>query len=158
MDKYIFFKLYNISKKNKYVYTFFIFINNVITKLYFLIYTSFVIILYIQKSNFLVPFILAPCFALVCNYIIRIIFKRKRPCTKKSIEKSSYSFPSNHSVSAMVISVSCLYINIYIGIILIILAIFIGISRIFIGVHYPSDIIVGFLNAILSSILFFNIF
>ena len=56
-----------------------------------------------------------------------------------------YSFPSNHAANSMAIA------SIFILIlgkkywILYLLAIIVGISRVYIGVHYPGDILVGFI-------------
>lgn len=96
------------------------------------------------------------------NRIIKFIIKRPRPPLKLHlVSETNYSFPSGHSMSAMV-GYGFFIIEIYRSewkykkffiIILSLMIFLIGLSRIYLGVHYFSDVIGGYLIG-LSYILF----
>ncbi len=92
------------------------------------------------------------------NQILKFIIKRPRPNHLRLIKQGGYSFPSGHSMISL-----CLYgVLIYFIItkeqnkkkkivfvfLLTLLILLIGISRIYVGVHYPSDVLGGYLLAI----------
>jgi undecaprenyl-diphosphatase len=89
------------------------------------------------------------------NYLLKMMFHRARPTINRLIEASGYSFPSGHSMAAFTLYgiLSFLlwkHISSYRGrslliIISVLMIVMIGISRIYLGVHYPSDVLAGFL-------------
>lgn len=89
------------------------------------------------------------------NLLLKIIFHRARPTSNRLIEVNGYSFPSGHSMAAFTLYgiLSFLlwkHISSYRGRSLLIIGstlmiALIGISRIYLGVHYPSDVLGGFL-------------
>ena len=98
------------------------------------------------------------------NQILKNIVQRPRPTEFRIIDESGYSFPSGHSMVSAAFYGFLIYL-IYKNIknkylkgslisILSILIVLIGISRIYLGVHYTSDVIAGFLIAILYLIIF----
>jgi undecaprenyl-diphosphatase len=89
------------------------------------------------------------------NLLLKAIFQRARPDINRIVEASGFSFPSGHSMSAFTLYGITIYFLwkhlrhrwmrtavILIGTVLIVM---IGISRIYLGVHYPSDVIGGYL-------------
>ncbi len=84
-------------------------------------------------------------------------FHRQRPTAFFGVDPTSYSFPSGHSLASF-----CFYLvlagllgsrvrssglRITIWIVATLLVAAIGLSRIYLGVHYPSDVIGGYLAA-----------
>lgn len=86
------------------------------------------------------------------GFIFKHLVARPRPNVNQLAERTSYSFPSGHSLLAMCLACSIILIaqTIYpkqykkIKIALIIYVLLIGLSRIYLRVHYPSDVIAGF--------------
>lgn len=89
------------------------------------------------------------------NVWLKETFERVRPELNRLIEASGYSFPSGHAMVSMAFYGMLCYILVrhlkarskpywYVIIGSIILIALIGISRIYLGVHYPSDVIGGF--------------
>ncbi|MGU3469785.1 phosphatase PAP2 family protein [Paenibacillus sp. D51F] len=89
------------------------------------------------------------------NLLLKLIFHRARPDVHRIIDAAGYSFPSGHSMAAFTLYGITIYFlwkhlerswmkaaAVSAGIVMIIM---IGISRIYLGVHYPSDVLGGYL-------------
>ncbi|AWB46311.1 phospholipid phosphatase [Paenibacillus sp. CAA11] len=89
------------------------------------------------------------------NGLLKAVFQRARPTIHRIAEATGYSFPSGHSMAAFTLYGALAYllwrhIPALLGRILLIAAALllilgIGISRIYLGVHYPSDVLGGYL-------------
>jgi undecaprenyl-diphosphatase len=68
-------------------------------------------------------------------------------------EPDRFSFPSGHAAAAM--SVAFIYASAYpsLALPLVVLAVGVGMSRVFLGVHYPGDVIIGQVIAVLTGIV-----
>ncbi|WP_408869133.1 phosphatase PAP2 family protein [Brochothrix campestris] len=99
------------------------------------------------------------------NWVFKSLFQRERP-VNMLIEQGGFSFPSGHTMAITTFTLSIVFMltvnqryhrKTYL-IITACLISFIGYTRIYLGVHYPSDIIGGFLLAstymIVSTTLF----
>lgn len=107
---------------------------------------------------------------LFCNEsveLFKITFKRLRPCNNPEIkdvirivhQSNTYSFFSGHAANSMA-TMTFLFLLLkkqYKYIFLIFLYPFIfAYSRIYLGVHYPSDILIGYVFGMLYGIIFYK--
>ena len=65
------------------------------------------------------------------------------------------SMPSRHVFSATIISMACFHASLSLGIILLVLSVLLGLVRVSGGVHYPKDVVVGYICALVWGVLFF---
>lgn len=100
--------------------------------------------------------------------LMKNIFARVRPVDLMIIEEFGYSFPSGHSSLSIAFYGLVAYLIyksdlkkykkvIYVNLLLL-LSLLIGISRIYLGVHYPSDVLAGFMVGIIYFVLFVYIY
>ena len=86
--------------------------------------------------------------------ILKPAFARLRPCYSHSesvrlvVEScgGNFGFPSNHAANAMAAAVVLAIIaGARVGVIAAFVAVAVGLTRVYLGVHFPGDIIAGFL-------------
>ena len=65
------------------------------------------------------------------------------------------SMPSRHVFSASIISMACLHASLSVGLILLILSAILGLVRVLGGVHYPKDVVVGYICGLAWGVIFF---
>ena len=98
------------------------------------------------------------CTLIIGNLILKNIFARPRPCDIDTAVQllisrpHGHSFPSGHSINSMSAAVAIFLNNKKFGIPALILATLIGFSRLYLFVHFPTDVLVGFVVAILVAI------
>lgn len=108
----------------------------------------------------------ALCGSLNINAGVKNFVKMPRPIGTKGLESlrvetaTGYSFPSGHTQTATTFWVSMMYLfrKTWIYIVGILMIIGAGISRLYLGVHWPMDVIVGWVFGIALSILFIKLF
>lgn len=91
----------------------------------------------------------------ILNEILKTVFHRARPTIHRIVDANGFSFPSGHSMAAfslygVIAFLLWRHLSTSLGRGLLILfsifmIIMIGVSRIYLGVHYPSDVLGGFL-------------
>lgn len=89
---------------------------------------------------------------LVKRIIGRRVPSRAMNCRSLIVEPDRFSFPSGHSAAAT--AVAFVYADAFpqLATILIPLAMLVGASRVCLGVHYPGDVLIGQLIAVLTAI------
>ena len=65
------------------------------------------------------------------------------------------SMPSRHVFSASIISMACLHTSLTMGMICLTLSAFLGLVRVLGGVHYPKDVVVGYICGLVWGVIFF---
>ena len=96
--------------------------------------------------------------ATILSISLKYGFHRPRPVPFFGIAPHSYSFPSGHSLFSFCVygtmaglinaRVRSLWLRVVVWTLAALLVIMIGMSRIYLGVHYPSDVIAGYLAAL----------
>lgn len=95
--------------------------------------------------------------AVLLDVTLKQVFHRQRPVPYFGYAPHSYSFPSGHALASFCFygvlagliadRVERLSVRIAVGLVAAILVLAIGISRIYLGVHYPSDVVAGYIAA-----------
>ena len=65
------------------------------------------------------------------------------------------SMPSRHVFSATIISMACLHASLSAGVILLVLSALLGLVRVLGGVHYPKDVVFGYICGLAWGVIFF---
>lgn len=65
------------------------------------------------------------------------------------------SMPSRHVFSATIISMACLHASLTMGMICLTLSALLGLVRVLGGVHYPKDVVVGYICGLVWGVIFF---
>ena len=65
------------------------------------------------------------------------------------------SMPSRHVFSATIISMACLHASLSVGMACLTLSALLGLVRVLGGVHYPKDVVVAYICALVWGVIFF---
>lgn len=126
--------------------------------------------MFIKKGYYkgIIPLFLSIIGTYAGNAILKKIFTRTRPLKYFLIEQGGHSFPSGHSMVSMAFYTTMTYLilenshkkgrNIFIWILNFLLIGLIGFSRIYLGVHWPTDIIAGYIMGFLAYVFIKDIY
>ncbi len=124
-----------------------------------IVFLAFIIIILLIKKKYknetvLFSFILAMGF--IINILLKFLIRRPRPDIAPLVLETSYSFPSGHSMNSFVFYITLSYfifrftrnkkLGMSISLFCLFLIFLIGLSRVYLGVHYPSDVLAGFIG------------
>ena len=97
------------------------------------------------------------------NQIMKYIIHRSRPDYVRLIKQGGYSFPSGHAMISIAVYGFLIYfvnkkvknkgLKYFIISLLVLLILGIGCSRIYVGVHYPSDVLAGYILSLIILII-----
>ena len=109
-------------------------------------------------------FMLVPLCTLILVTVLRIIINAPRPYEKYNYTPAVHkdtkgrSFPSRHTVSAFIIAMAFMYIQVSLGILMMVLAAVIAVVRVISGVHFVRDVIGGAAIGLVIGALGFFVF
>ena len=128
-----------------------------------IVYLTLLVTTYFQegfgKQVLIYVFISATGFVILS--LLRKKINAPRPYEKWDIkplldrDSPGQSMPSRHVFSASIISMACLHTSLSVGFILLILSVFLGLVRVLGGVHYPKDVVVAYICALVWGVIFF---
>lgn len=144
-------------------------LNNSITKLIYLLYPLFLAVLFLkwQQAGLsdpialvkLMPYALIPALSFGLLSMVRSRLNVPRPYERWPIttlidkDTKGNSMPSRHVFSATIIAMCVLHTYADLGLVLLVLAVLLGFLRVLGGVHYPRDVVAGFVLGVLSGAL-----
>jgi membrane-associated phospholipid phosphatase len=151
-----------ISMRSDHLTSFMVLLTRVGTQAgYFIIVTLLAAYFFFRHRSwkFIVQTVAVLLLASLCNVALKQVINRARPSIEHLVDVYSLSYPSGHAMSAMsfygfIIFLTFRYemnrrIRITIFVLLGLLIAGIGISRIYLGVHYPSDVLAGFIGGLI---------
>ncbi|MFA5025923.1 MAG: phosphatase PAP2 family protein [Candidatus Shapirobacteria bacterium] len=90
----------------------------------------------------------------ILNLILKEVIQRSRPEIMPLVIETSYSFPSGHAMNSSVFYLAMAFyvyhftrkkkLSLIITVMAMTLMLLIGFSRVYLGVHYPSDVVAGY--------------
>jgi undecaprenyl-diphosphatase len=99
----------------------------------------------------------AAALGLVINRIIAALYHRDRPFIAHPSAhvfgplKTDASMPSDHATAALAIAVAVLLFDTGVGLVFLALAVLIAIGRVIVGEHYPGDVLVSTVVALVAA-------
>ena len=151
----LFFLIYNLSHQSQILDNIMVFITNYVISLTILLTFILAIKGKIAEKKALLLIILGIPISILLIQGIHLFISEPRPFvtfnfTPLANNYAGSSFPSRHATIMAVIAFAYSYFKSKWAAFFLILMILVGISRIYVGVHYPLDIIGGFITGIIS--------
>ena len=128
-----------------------------------IIYLTLLATIYLQQGlgKQVGIYLFIPASGFVILSFLRKKINTPRPYEKWGIkplldrDSPGQSMPSRHVFSATIISMACLHASLTMGMICLTLSAFLGLVRVLGGVHYPKDVVVGYICALVWGVIFF---
>lgn len=135
--------------------------NRLLTTIMYGLYALSLIYLFCTQAERLLPFLLIPACAFVLVSALRKWLNAPRPYETWEIsplivkKTKGQSMPSRHAFSASLIGMVILRLQLILGSFVLFLALGLALCRVLGGVHYPRDVIAGFLLGLACGSLLF---
>ena len=128
-----------------------------------IVYLTMLVITYLQQGlgKQVLMYVFVPASGFVILSFLRKKINAPRPYEEWDIkplldrDSPGQSMPSRHVFSATTISMACLHASLTMGMICLTLSAFLGLVRVLGGVHFPKDVVVGYICALVWGVLFF---
>ena len=128
-----------------------------------MIYLTLLATTYLQQGlgKQVLIYVFIPASGFVILSFLRKKINAPRPYEERDIkplldrDSPGQSMPSRHVFSATIISMACLHDSLSVGVILLVLSVILGLVRVSGGVHYPKDVVVGYICGLAWGVLFF---
>ena len=128
-----------------------------------IIYLTLLAITYLQQGlgKQVLMYVFIPASGFVILSFLRKKINAPRPYEVWEIiplldrDSPGQSMPSRHVFSATIISMACLHASLTMGMICLTLSALLGLVRVLGGVHFPKDVLVGYICALVWGVIFF---
>ena len=128
-----------------------------------MIYLTLLAITYLQQGlgKQVGIYLFIPALGFVILSFLRKKINASRPYEEWDIkplldrDSPGQSMPSRHVFSATIISMACLHASLTVGFILLVLSALLGLVRVLGGVHFPKDVVVGYICGLVWGVIFF---
>ena len=128
-----------------------------------IVYLTLLVITYLQQGlgKQVLMYVFVPASGFVILSFLRKKINAPRPyeewTVKPLLDRDSpgQSMPSRHVFSATIISMACLHASLSVGVISLVLSALLGLVRVLGGVHFPKDVVVGYICGLAWGVLFF---
>ena len=128
-----------------------------------IVYLTLLVTTYLQQG--FGKQVLMYVFVPASGFVILSLFRKKinapRPYEEWDIkplldrDSPGQSMPSRHVFSATIISMACFHASLSVGVVLLVLSALLGLVRVLGGVHYPKDVVVGYICGLVWGVIFF---
>lgn len=139
------------------------FVYKILPLVVFVAYPVLLLYLIVTRDGRILQSITVPLGVFVTLTLIRKFLNFERPYEMYNIKPifpkktEGLSFPSRHTASAAVIAMTFFFINPILGAVFLAISALIAVSRVCAGVHFPRDVIAGFLYAVILAAIFFYV-
>ena len=128
-----------------------------------IVYLTLLATTYLQQGlgKQVLIYVFVPASGFVILSLLRKKINAPRPYEEWDIkplldrDSPGQSMPSRHVFSATIISMACLHASLSVGVILLVFSALLGLVRVLGGVHYPKDVVVGYICGLVWGVLFF---
>ena len=128
-----------------------------------IVYLTLLVTTYLQQGfgKQVLMYVFVPASGFVILSLLRKKINAPRPYEIWEIvllldrDSPGQSMPSRHVFSASIISMACLHASLSVGVILLVFSVLLGLVRVLGGVHFPKDVVVGYICGLMWGVIFF---
>ena len=128
-----------------------------------IVYLTLLATTYFQEGlgKQVLTYVFVPASGFVILSLLRKKINAPRPYEEWDIkplldrDSPGQSMPSRHVFSATIISMACLHASLSVGVISLVLSALLGLVRVLGGVHFPKDVVIGYICGLVWGLIFF---